>query len=404
MQKAQKIPIKRGSITVWIYPTPSGPHEGWTIVYYAPDGKRTRIFRAKRADAEAEAEKIATRLSNLNGAAASISDRKAIEYAQAEELAGRLGKSVLLVVQEHADLTRQLPPGTSWQTVLECYVSRQRGAAVIARNVSDAVDDFISSQRQDGASERHVETLENRLDKFAEHFGCPISTLTGAAIDEWLRKSQKTNGWTGRTRNHYRAAISNLCAFAKRRNYLARDWQEIEFVNKAVEEDGEIEVYTPDQLRAILKAAPGEQLLPFVVIGAFAGVRPSEIQRLTWQDLRFDSGELFVGKGKVRTAGHRVAPLLEAARAWLAPIQKKRGPLTTLKNYTNPWVAILKKAGVPSIHDGLRHSFISYRSATTGSLPQVSRESGTNVSTLTKRYCRPVAKADAEAWFAVLPT
>lgn len=399
MPKASKIPIKRGSVTVWIYHTPSGVHDGWTVVHYEPDGRRVRTYRGKLPDAEAFAEKTATRLANVNSAAANMTDLAAKEAAEAKQIVK--GKSLITVATEHNDWTTRMGP-TPVSKAIDYYLTHHDPNVGTAPLFSVLITDVIAAGRQDGLSDRHLDSLEDRLTKIGKEFEGPISGLSAAVMDDTLRRMQKKFKWSGRTRNHYRASLSNALHFAKRRRYLPRDWNEMEFVPKAQEDDGEIEIYLAEDLRKILDAKPDSDLLPFIVLGAFAGPRPSEICRLDWSDLHWDSNEIFVAKGKVRTAGHRVAPLLSACASWLKPIKKKKGPLTKLVDYSHPLQELLQRAQIEAVHDGLRHSFVSYRQAIVKDLGQVSSETGTDKETLTRKYCRPVKKEDAEAWFNVL--
>ena len=43
-------------------------------------------------------------------------------------------------------------------------------------------------------------------------------------------------------------------------------------------------------------------MVPFLAIGAFAGVRHAEIQRLDWKDVRFDAGIIEIHAGNAKTA------------------------------------------------------------------------------------------------------
>lgn len=401
MATTNKISVKRGSVTVWVYHTPTGQHDGWTVAHYEPTGERKRTFRAKLADAKAFAEKTATRLSNVESSAANLTDQEASDAAEARLLLP--GRTLASVAREFKDSVARL--GTvPLQIAVDCYLEHHQNGPVSAPAFATVVAELIAAKRQDGRSERHLGSLEDRLTKFAGEFEGTVSALSSPVMDDLLRAMQKKFKWSGRTRNHYRAALSSVLHYAKRRQYLPRSWNEMEFVPKAQEEDGEIGVYTADDLTKILAKCDDKDLLPFVVLGAFAGPRPSEICRLEWADLHFDSGEIFIARGKVRTAGHRVAPLLPACAAWLSKIKKQKGPLTRLVDFSHPLQEVLRSAGVAAVHDGLRHSFISYRQAVLKDLGQVSSETGTNEKTLTRRYCRPVKAADAEAWFQVLPT
>ena len=51
----------------------------------------------------------------------------------------------------------------------------------------------------------------------------------------------------------------------------------------------ETEVFTPDELREMLMAARGE-LIPWLAIAAFCGLRTAEILRLEWKDVHLEEG------------------------------------------------------------------------------------------------------------------
>jgi integrase len=403
--------VKQGSVTILIYHTPGTPYtdaegvvhnpDGWTLVYYDTDGKRKRLFRADLADAKREADIIKTRLAKAQAEVMKLSNEDVSVLAKAKLSLAPFGKTIEATVADHVRLLTKLDGIASPDTAID-YFLHHTPKNLVRRTVAEAVKEFKEAKEQDGLGDRHRTDLRLRLDHFASKLNCPMSDLTGSLIDEWLRKEQKANEWTGRTRNHYRSAISNLISFAKLKKYLPLDWAEMEFVAKAIEEDGEIGIFTPKDLSALLKVTPAD-LIPFVVLGAFSGPRPSEIQRAHWPDLHWESGEFFVGKGKVRTAGHRVAPLLDNAKAWLKPHRKDKGLLCVHKEPHKHLQKVVLDAGITWVHDGLRHSFVSYRIAITDNVPQVSRETGTDVETLHRRYCKPVKKSVAEEWFSLVP-
>ena len=60
-------------------------------------------------------------------------------------------------------------------------------------------------------------------------------------------------------------------------------------------------------------------------------------------------------------------------------------------------------AGVRWRHNGLRHSYGTYRTAITKSVPQVSLEMGNSVQMVKRHYQRPVPPKLAEGWFESMP-
>jgi len=93
---------------------------------------------------------------------------------------------------------------------------------------------------------------------------------------------------SGRTKNNYRAALATLFSFARQKGHLPRGQQtEAEFSTRYNGKGGEIGTYTPKQLQILLSRIE-PRMIPFIAIGAFAGLRSAEIARLEWQEVRFD--------------------------------------------------------------------------------------------------------------------
>ena len=66
--------------------------------------------------------------------------------------------------------------------------------------------------------------------------------------------------------------------------------------------------------------------------------------------------------------------------------------------------ALLKTAGVTGVHDGLRHSYASYRCRHLGNnLPKLAEEMGNSPSEIIKSYKADVSDAEADAWFSIRP-
>jgi integrase len=77
-------------------------------------------------------------------------------------------------------------------------------------------------------------------------------------------------------------------------------------------------------LRRFLAAAP-PKLIPPLVIGAFAGLRASEVLRLDWQDVDLVRGLIHVASHKTKTARRRLVTIEPNLAAWLAPFAGRKG-------------------------------------------------------------------------------
>jgi integrase len=250
-------------------------------------------------------------------------------------------------------------------------------------------------------SDVYVKDIKSRLGQFAKAFAVPISTVTGAQIQEWLDNL----GGAGRTRNNYRRLLTSLFNFAIRRGYLPKDHSEMQAVEKADDGHGEIEVFSPDELQKLFAACRTE-MIPYLAVAAFCGLRAAEIQRLDWSEIHLTGPERFVEvkASKAKTASRRTVPISDNCAAWLARHVQTFGPVSSFQRSDKQlFLNLAKKAGVPWKHNGLRHSFISYRLAIIKNVHQVSLEAGNSTQMVFAHYRQLVRESEANAWFAIAP-
>ena len=121
--------------------------------------------------------------------------------------------------------------------------------------------------------------------------------------------------------NNYRSALATLLSYAREEGYLPRGVRtEAEFSKR--HDGGRNWVYSPENLITLLFKI-GPRLLPFVAIGAFAGLRTAEIVRLQQPEVRFAQNVIAIKAAKSKTASRRLAPILPILATWLAPMRKE---------------------------------------------------------------------------------
>lgn len=299
---------------------------------------------------------------------------------------------------------KMLPSGVSLADAARCWLAREQDTQVVPISVAEAVEAFVASRRMSTrrgspASSVYVADLEKRLGKLTEKFPADaLDSLDGRRIEAWANGL----GLTGRNRFNSLRLIRTLMKWAQKRGHL-RDGKlptdSIEIVPGA---DGEIEIFSPSELASLLHAAK-EEFLPYVALGAFAGVRTAEISRLDWSAIRFDRGFVEIGTKLAKTRSRRLVPILPALVAWLGPIKKASGPVVPYANMAKQVVWLARDAGVKWKHNALRHSFISYRLAAIQSVDQCALEAGNSPAMIFKHYREIVTPDEAAAWFGIRP-
>src|SRR2546423_713649 len=116
--------------------------------------------------------------------------------------------------------------------------------------------------------------LKSRLNRFADDFnGQLVATITTARLDEWLRGLNASPV----TRNNYRRLLIVAFNYAVQHGYTTHN--PAENTSKAKEKSGAPGILTVNETAQLLEVAAPD-VLPFVAVGAFAGLRRAELERL----------------------------------------------------------------------------------------------------------------------------
>jgi integrase len=149
------------------------------------------------------------------------------------------------------------------------------------------------------------------------------------------------------------------------------------------------------------------KFIPYLAIGAFAGVRSSEVCRLTWEDIRFDQKAIRLGPEITKTQSGRLALMPDNLITWLNSYKgEKKGkvvpyPEDQLHKYT-PGIA--EAAGVEWKRNALRKGYISCRMAEADAdADSVAKQCGNSRAMVETVYKLLVMPEDAKRWFAIVP-
>ncbi|MFN0102093.1 MAG: tyrosine-type recombinase/integrase [Bryobacteraceae bacterium] len=406
--------IKEGSVAVSIYTTPNriyrrnpvtgrkelkSEHPQFTLAYYAGI-KRVRRKFLDLDTARAEARLVVSKLANGETEVLKLSgtDRASYVHATQKLREWRTGTDLNVVVADYVAAARRLPDGVMLKECVDFWLQRHP-ANLPQKTVAEVAAELIKSKTDAGKSGLYIKDLHGRLNHFANAFQVPIASVTGAEIEEYLRAL----GRTGRTQNNYRRIIGTLFKFAIRRKYLPRDHDELAAVEKADDDSGDIEIFTPAELRQLFAVARPEMFV-YLAIGAFAGLRAAELQRLDWSEVNLAGRYIEIKASKAKTASRRLAPIPDNLASWLAPHAQASGPVTPFANMSKQLTEKLApRAGLAWKHNGLRHSFISYRLADINDMGQVALEAGNSAAMIFKHYRQLVTAPQAKEWFDIRP-
>ncbi len=395
-----------------IYWTPSNKrgieYPGHTLAY-TEAGKRKRKFVTAIDQARIEARTIARQLSEGTGHIHALTPDQVSDFHAADKiLRQHPGHSLAAVVAEWDAATKALGQGSIVAACEAQAKATSKRSGFAPALVSAVYEEFLAGLERDGASVRYIEDCKSRMGQMKDTFRGFIHAVEMTDLETWLNAKKISI----KTRKNYRTAAVTLWSFAKAKGYLPRDQQtEAELLpnrnrTKAARLSKGIGTYEPAALRQILAAAPAH-LLPIFAIGAFAGLRSSEIHRLTWGNIR--PGFIRVIARDSKNAVRRHAPVTIALKEWLAKTKRGEDDERLCASFSREsalgraMTKAIRDAGVETVHNGLRHTFCSARVAATNDVKQTSREAGNSVPIIIKDYVKVFSKSKATAWFNVRP-
>lgn len=280
--------------------------------------------------------------------------------------------------------------------------------AAAGATIEDAVEFFLDArrpiQRAVALGELLARCLEDKAlagctARYLASFGCscrsfvrgreglPASSATRDMVRDWVLG----NGWSPKTQRNYLGDVREMFAWGKREGLLTATplAGEDGFVRLSPNADGEIVCLDVATCAALLRTALfGEratslragtgkwsrqmvrggfrELIPALVLGMFAGVRPEEIQRMGVDGVDLKERTAVVAGRQAKTRRRRVVEMDGASARWLrlwrrlCPDQSSFAP----KNFARKWDALRAAAGVLDWpHDALRHTAASYHYA-----------------------------------------
>src|SRR5262245_12663719 len=370
--------MRQRKIRIRRYCDSNRPHLKF-VVNYREAGKRKRSFFETKQAAKSFADEQNIKLMNEG--------REGAEFP-----------TVTRVMAQSA-AERLEPFGKTITDAVEHYVAHLK-ASERSCTATELIDELDAAKKVDGASQRHVDDLDSRLNIFAAKFDDqPVATITSAEIDDWLRSLPVSPA----TRKHYRRLLILAFNFAMQRGYAASN--PAEKTAQAREPKTKPGILSVDQATALLENASPE-ILPYIAIGLFAGLRRAEIERLDWSEIDFDSGHIEVTAEKSKSKfANRFITMQPNLREWLVLLRKLKGSVTPLENFRQLFGGVRAAAGITEWPDNaLRHSFAAYHLVHFKDAKALALEMGhTDSGMLFNHYRALVRPKEAERYWNIRP-
>jgi integrase len=296
---------------------------------------------------------------------------------------GVIGVSLLDVVRDYVAGHKRRKESISFETLFNLFLE-----AKADRNPAYLSELRIARDRDE------MRSLRDRLvcDIGARDLEPLLNTMTPGARNSVMR---------------YLRAVFN---YGIKRRYLAEN--PIARLDFAVRPRQEVKTVPVEQVAGMLNHALEHdlELLPFLVFGFFAGIRPKgELVELEWSDVKLD--EIVIRPKVSKTNRRRFIDLPENAKAWLQAYADSGGAIAgKVVRYTTRQLRTHRRANwqASGITDwprqGMRHTFCSCWLAANHDVNRLVLMSGhDSVDIVWRAYHARMPKAEAEKFWNIRP-
>ena len=392
------IEISNGRDAIKIYRVSNRGRSLYQLSYYRAGCRERRTF-ADKAAAKREAKAILCQLaSNATEADEAVSATDIESLVAARAALNGLDLPLHLAVEGFAGAVRTLGQPADAVAALNRAVAfyvKHHPVGSVRVPLREMVDRYIQSRRRIGVSKVWLETIKGKTRFLIKRFPAEKCELpSGREIVDWLDDIYSNPV----TKNSTLKTIKAFAAWAAKEKLVG--CETISSVERWKMPASDVEIYKPEEIETILAAIPA-LAVPFVVLGAFAGLRAAEIMRMDWSEIDLERGHLVVSAAKAKTAARRLVPISENLKAWLKPHAQPSGPVVLASQGSIDLHLRGKK--LPRKRNALRHSYISYRLATIQDAPQVALEAGNSLQIIFKHYRELVTPDQGKEWFAIMP-
>lgn len=330
-------------------------------------------------------------------------------------------------------------------------IIRKAGGRVEA--LADAAESFASIQLT-GAKKtvaeivaEHISLLEktarpasirdrkHNLKSFVARYGGELAgAITPSMIDDWTMELPNQPTQAARWR-----AVRALFNYAMKRGYMDEPPTK-RATAIASQIPDEISVLSPAEAQEIMRRAMQmePQLVPYLAIGIFAGLRPeNELGRLDWSNINLKSHKIIVEAKNAKTKKKRLVPISENLAAWLETVPETeragkiyyyrralrrvlgqeqearakrraiieaRAEQRTGRKYFGP---MPDETPAPEVlrwgQDIMRHTFGSYRQSVIQNINQLCEEMGNTPRIARAHYLDPPDPEQAAEFWAITP-
>lgn len=264
-----------------------------------------------------------------------------------------------------------------------------------AESVLRTAAKYLRDMKAEGRRRISIMEKRQKFRLFCREFGRRnTASITKADVIAWADK----RGYKGQNKDNYVGAILSLLNFyaGNKRKPGRKAWVPV--------------TWGPERVEKIFRLAEEQvsDAVPWLVLLWFCGMRPGEAEKLTWENVRLDDGNIFIDAETSKIAASRTVDLSPNALRWLTAYRKISGSVSGGMSIARAYRERIKELlGVDRWpNDVARHTFATAHYTHFGDAAKTLSQMGhfEGPQTFVRHYKGMMTTKDAAAFWQIEPS
>jgi integrase len=281
--------------------------------------------------------------------------------------------------------------------------------------LSEALNQFLESKKASNSRPDTVRSLEYKVGAFvAKHAEKSVCDITPIDISAEIQRP----GLSPVSKSNVRRALHAFFEWSATRKPQAYCFENpVKSVDPIKVDRDEPQILPLDSVKRLLEAAEAHKqgvCIPYIALGLFCAIRPTELARLSWNEIDLNAGTVTIGAKLAKMRQRRIVEIPKNAIQFLSPHFLAKTPIKG-KNWRREFDTVKGKTGYggrsgeqselkPWTADVMRHTGISHHLAQHQHEGKTATWAGNSPDVIQRHYKGLVKKNDSKAFWATVPT
>ncbi len=254
---------------------------------------------------------------------------------------------------------------------------------------------------------RTVQSIRRYATIFAQDFFTQrMTTITRNDVEAVVDALKKKNGCSvsQRTRKHYLGHLRQFFNWSIRQGYAEKNVANHIEVQVPFTSPTFLTLAQCQQLLNLVQTEPHRPLVGYIALCLFAGLRPTEAEQLTWNNIEMDHDSIVITHDITKTKRGRRVEISSNLKCWLQTLNSNADIIpANFKRRIDPFRREFSMTAIKWSTDVLRHTYATFWLSKYSDRNKLAELMGNSPAIIGKHYLAHVNRSDAEEFWKLAP-